>query len=120
MKRPFVRFLMLASVALVGTIIYSFELSMPDRFEAIEMASARAVELFNAECGHTDDISVTTKVIARVESFFHVESEVVTPEMVAYNKRAFSVHSFVYPSIDLGLMKIENIDVVGVGVSCWE
>lgn len=120
MKRSFFSFLILAGLALVGTVIYSFEFSMPDRFEAIETGSARAVELFNAECGRSEDFLVTTKVIARVESFFHVESEVVTPEMVASNKRAFSVHSFVYPLIDLGLMKIENIDVVGVGVSCWE
>ncbi|GGA96654.1 hypothetical protein [Allosediminivita pacifica] len=119
MKRPFFSFLILAGLTLVGIIIYSLELSMPDRFEAIEMASARAIEFYENECGHSDDISVTTKVIFRGEDLFHVESEMVASEMASPSDESSFVHSFVYPTINLGVGKIENIDVIGVAIRCW-
>lgn len=113
MRKPLVYFLGLTCLALAGASFYFLETSMPAEPDAVKMASSRATETFEANCGNYENISVSTKVLFKNDDHLHVRSEIV-----ASNQDSSLIDLFIYPSINLGLLSLPNIDVVGTKISC--
>jgi len=86
--------------------------SMPDRLEAIDIATAKSEKFIDERCRPPHEYETQSHVILKTDKWYHVRTDVRLPS------RAFIIDTLVHPDLRVGIFRMHNVEVIGHNVNC--